>query len=65
MVFTTKEYTWNTVEIEQVVSRSYSPLLYYTTKDLENSTVEKIPKALGKSKEGLHYETMESMPYVK
>ena len=36
-----------------------------SVQELKNSTVKKIPKASEKSKEGLRYETMESMPDLK
>jgi len=64
LVFTTKEYMRNTVEIENKWLLEVAPH-YYKAKELEDSTVKKMPKAMGKAKEELHYENMESMPAVK
>ena len=40
-------------------------MLAYKAKELEDSTVKKMPKQMGKAKEELHFENMESMPAVK
>jgi len=64
LVFTTKEYMRNTVEIENKWLLEVAPH-YYKAKELEDATVKKMPKVAGKAKEDLHYENMESMPAVK
>ncbi len=64
LVFTTKEYMRNVVEIENKWLLEVAPH-YYKAKELEDSTVKKIPKQMGKEKEELHFENMESMPAVK
>ena len=64
LVFTTKEYMRNVVEIENKWLLEVAPH-YYKAKELEDSTVKKMPKQMGKAKEELHYENMESMPAVK
>ena len=38
---------------------------YVTGGELEDSTMKKMPKQMGKAKEELHFENMESMPAVK
>ena len=64
LVFTTKEYMRNVVEIENKWLLEVAPH-YYKAKELEDSTVKKMPKQMGKAKEDLHFENMESMPAVK
>lgn len=64
LVFTTKEYMRNVVEIENKWLLEVAPH-YYKAKELEDSTVKKMPKQMGKAKEELHFENMESMPAVK
>lgn len=64
LVFTTKEYMRNVVEIENKWLLEVAPH-YYKAKELEDSSVKKMPKQMGKAKEELHFENMESMPAVK
>ena len=64
LVFTTKEYMRNVVEIENKWLLEVAPH-YYKAKELEDSSVKKMPKQMGKAKEDLHFENMESMPAVK
>ena len=67
LVFTTKEYMRNTVEIENKWLLEVAPH-YYKAKELEDQTIKKMPKGLGKAKDeltGAKYENMESQPAVK
>jgi len=52
LVFTTKEYMRNTIEIENKWLLEVAPH-YYKQKELEDSTIKKMPKGKGKAKEEL------------
>ena len=56
LIFTTKEYTRSTMEIENKWLLEVAPQ-YYKVKELEDSTVKKRPKAMGKA--------MDPMPALK
>jgi len=67
LVFTTKEYMRNTIEIENKWLLEVAPH-YYKAKELEDQSMKKLPKGLGKAREeltGAKYENMESQPAVK
>jgi len=67
LVFTTKEYMRNTVEIENKWLLEVAPH-YYKAKELEDQTLKKMPKGMGKAKDeltGAKFENMESQPAVK
>lgn len=62
LVFTTKEYMRNTIEIENKWLLEVAPH-YYKARELEDSTIKKMPKGKGKAKEELHG-NFEIMPAV-
>jgi len=62
LVFTTKEYMRNTIEIENKWLLEVAPH-YYKARELEDSTIKKMPKGKGKAKEELHG-NFETMPAV-
>jgi len=67
LVFTTKEYMRNTIEIENKWLLEVAPH-YYKAKELEDQSIKKMPKGLGKAKDeltGAKYENMESQPAVQ
>jgi len=67
LVFTTKEYMRNTIEIENKWLLEVAPH-YYKAKELEDQSIKKLPKGLGKAREdltGAKFENMESQPAVK
>jgi len=67
LVFTTKEFMRNIIEIENKWLLEVAPH-YYKARELEDSTLKKMPKGMGKAKDelgGQYHENMESMPPVK
>merc|ERR1719410_3171466 len=67
LVFTTKEFMRNCIEIKNDWLLEVAPH-YYKAKELEDSTNKKMPKNKGRAKEelaGAKYENMESQPAVK
>jgi len=67
LVFTTKEFMRNIIEIDNKWLLEVAPH-YYKARELEDSNMKKMPKGMGKAKDelgGQYHENMESMPPVK
>jgi len=63
LVFTTKEYMRNTIEIENKWLLEVAPH-YYKARELEDSTMKKMPKGRGKAKDELSGECNAAVPAV-